>query len=1042
MKISENLKRRGFYSIMSVILLLCILLSTAAGMFSASADTEDAGASALPQYNAYEAAKAQTAREGFEPYFDDENWSVEMRSPDDGKWYSAGDFKKSTWQIDGNYVEAMPDLFSYWDSIAGKKSVFSVYGDKLVMECAGGNSAPTLTFTAPESGTVKLYDPNGGKIGAEADFWTLNDEGEKIGTAIYKNNEKLWPADSDYYLLENGGEISVDFPELSDIKVDTGDKLRIVFMPINNNFGCVFLAPQVDYTETDETIRYNAYKSVAAQEEAAEAWRFYDDAVWKYGTADGWNTENGISAENLIWDEPAMRTEGGWNSQGGALDSIFHYSNWNDSCNSLATYQKKVVLSANGVKASTFNFTAPYTGKVRLYDPNGGAIGAASISPPFWTLDNADEKYGLAIFHNDEKIWPSDGENTEGGFYILTAQNPETDFPDLTDISVSAGDKLRIVIAPISNPESFAYFSFAPQVDYSETAPSYYAVNAVETAVENGSFDGTNWYLEGVPCYSDGNGASLPGDQWLKLPLTAGSMLDNGINSTVPNWLMFEGTTVGAAVYNKSVLLSPGESGVPYAVSLTFEAPKDGTVEIADPAGGTFGSAGVGGPFWTLNESTKVAGIAIYKNDEKLWPQDKDYYELQGKWDFEIDGYNDAYEHETDFPTLSDIEVKAGDKLRMLVIPIKTTWHYIRLAPQISYTSIDMESQKPATEEQEKPLAVYSASDALKKAFEAKELTNSPWKVQGIYQEESDAAFPPMEFGRIVNDGMYILKGFSYDGTAFGMDSFNIADTSLSLAVDGTNRLLIPAYGYANNIGRLYPAITFSVPKTGVIRLHGDDFNPGLAGCSEWGPYYTLQSKWDPDASTVIKMYIYKNNTQIWPTAANENNMLTSQTRNIAFPDINLQVYEGDTLRIIFDSTGYWEFITLSPVVDYISYNNQKRPANDNPVWSFGKTADNDVEWEDFDPIESDDPISDDAPVYTPVDNSDAYNTDITEETKTPGEQTTKRTKKIIRKMLKKSDGNNTVLIVVICVIGVLLLSAGVITFLVIRKKRSRRKES
>ena len=198
-----------------------------------------------------------------------------------------------------------------------------------------------------------------------------------------------------------------------------------------------------------------------------------------------------------------------------------------------------------------------------------------------------------------------------------------------------------------------------------------------------------------------------------------------------------------------------------------------------------------------------------------------------------------------------------------------------------------------------------------------------------------------------------------------------------------------------------------------------------------------MQKTFDPDESTTIRMFIYKNNKQIWP-GGNDDNVLTTNRRNMKFPDINLQVYKGDSIRLIFDTTGSWEFVKISPIVDYLQYNTKVRPSDDNPVWSYGKKTDSEIVWEDFDFTNDDldgDIISDET-------NNITENNDFVAEDEEPTVTSGKKIKKIIRKKLKMNGGSNATLAVVLSTIGILLIIGGTVTFLYFRKKLTRRRES
>ena len=124
--------------------------------------------------------------------------------------------------------------------------------------------ASALTFVAPKSGNITLSDQKGGMIAQlgyglqnakeiNEEIGTLRDSGDKIGFAIYKNEEKLWPEEKEYSVTETGKFNYPKFPELKNIKVEKDDKIRIVFMPLTERWGFFQLNPQVSYTEASKT---------------------------------------------------------------------------------------------------------------------------------------------------------------------------------------------------------------------------------------------------------------------------------------------------------------------------------------------------------------------------------------------------------------------------------------------------------------------------------------------------------------------------------------------------------------------------------------------------------------------------------------------------------------------------------------------------------------------------------------------------------------------------------------------------------------------
>lgn len=909
-------------------------------------------------------------------------------------------------------------------------------------------SMGALTFVAPYSGKIEMSDPLGigiGTAGKANPFWTMHDKGQKVGVAVYRNNEKIWPADSDYEVLtgdlwsggqKTSGKTNIDFPNLGTLSVTRGDKIRIALIPLTQNWGYFVLSPRVDYTEVDAIqpeppAELPTYSSVSAVEIAQANKNFSESSAWIYTVKRiKKDTQSGYNLPYTDWFYPELAP--GKSDSVGVNEILGEQMNIPGANAGVAAYNNKVytyVGSSRGGYMGALTFVAPFSGKIELSDINNAGIGTAGKANPFWTMHHGAPKVGVAIYHNEQKIWPADGDYFEmtGDNWVgdtATYGNTLIAFPDLETLNVKKGDEIRIALLPLTL--NWGYFALAPQVDYievdtvqpeTESIKEYKAVNDITEAIEKGNLDGINWILEGTPCYPDIDGNNVPTYEWSALNPTLGKRGDADIQKVAPNWITEK--RGGLTVYNKAVVLNPGSSGTDFAISLTFEAPKSGVVDLVDRTGGMFGSAGIAKPFWTLTENTKVAGLAIYKNDEKLWPADSEYFKLQGQWDSSIKGYNYENIYETLFPALKDIQVNAGDRLRMCVIPVQNTWLYVRLSPQVRYKSVDENSQKPQAPADAKSLESYGAADAFNSAAKAESMENSLWKLQAIENIWSELVEAPTKLGILVNDRLPIMyKPFMMGDTLFPDTWFNVSDTSLNAKV-GDNSISLNTGSTTTSGISVLPALAFSVPKTGIVRLHTLSESPGFSALSSGYPYWTLQKTLDPDAGGSISFMIYRNNEKIWPLDGDDVNTITPYQRSIPFPDIEMQVYKGDTIRIVFDGSS-WNFVSLSPVVDYLSFNQRVRPANDNPEWSYGDKSLYDFTWEDFDSFgdfeETDDEI---------------FNGETDSSKKTM--------KKIIRRYRENGGLSTAETVIIIAVSSFALLGIGFCLFVFIRKKRQKK---
>ena len=914
-------------------------------------------------------------------------------------------------------------------------------------------TASSLTFTAPESGTVKLYDPNGGKFqpwmyheyGTDAvkALNTLREENgkkESAGIAIYKNSEKIWPENKDYETVTRDSR-TVDFPEISDIEVEKGDRLRIVIIPLYENRGYFEMNPSVKYTAYAEKLP--SYSAAECVESAVENGSFEEDSAWIYtGRRLKSDSETGeyYAVGERIYPN-LIQGDADSKAVNEALEKRLLMSDLASDNNAGVAVKDGAVYTytgyaKNGLEAA-LTFKCPYSGKIEIADPYNVGIRSAGTGVPWYTMHDGAKRVGIAVFKNNEKIWPE----TEEDYRVLTGDNwvdkskipGETgiDFPQLGELEVQAGDEISIAILPITL--NWGYFKLAPEAWYTELAENqpekktvlrYSAYESVAKALESGKLDENSvWQFDAAPTYPNKNGMGEVGGKWVTLPVAEGTSSDKNISKKYPQWLNYGNTGMALTAYKNNLIMSAGASGPDYAVSAVFVAPKTGKIRLYDREIGMIGSAGIGAPFYTLNETDKIAGIAIYKNDEKIWPADADSYKLRGTYNRDTKEYDYSNEYEITFPSIEELDVTEGDRIRVCVIPVKNKWLFVRCAPVVEYPYVDESYVAPEKEKEKKPVATYDSVSYIKSATEKKSLAGSAWTLQAIRNVNSDNVGEDMIPGDLFNtDSELILKRMTFGTSLFPYEWFNVPDSSLAVTVTDGDRLMIPVGSYTSRGHTVWPALTFKAPKTGVVRLHAADYSAGIAAAPASAPYYMLQQDIDPDEGGNYPIVIYRNSMQIWPITG-ENNTLTLSQRNIPFPELNFQVYAGDTLRIVA-SGGTWGFVTMRPVVDYLEYNDSARPASDSTEWTYtnGESEYTPI-WNDFPDFGYDDGSSD---------------------AEMPDEETTqdtakKRKKVTTVKRYRKGGGLGTAAIIMIAA-GSTVLAAGAtvgVIFIIRRRKKS-----
>ena len=530
------MKKSYFKQLLSVILTLLIVINLVILPIGVSAE-EEVQIQYSGKYNAAEYIKAQVDKHtaGSATYYPtDAVWTMETTAiPTDTTSYitDSTEWTTASLKMEGNPFsdtkkgEKYLKPYMYYtneihatDKDAIKAGIMS---DGQYAGITGGarfGVISSLTFVAPQSGTVKLSDPNGGKF-----QWWLNHvnnigglagvelgmdkytEQDVVGFAIYKNNEKLWPSDTAYSSVTGvSSGRTIDFPEIKDIALTEGDKLRMVIIPIAaSKHGYYEMNPEITYGADYIETQFNAYEAVKAKQDATtyESKEVFNDSNWSYETRNlEVDSETGYNLPTSAdWTQPTLKYYSDGDDQlKEVFPSIFRNTpKGSDYGYGIVTYENKLVTTciplmsnASGKVASTITWTASKEGTVRLYDPDSGQIGRLPKETCITqALDSEKNRIGIAIYKNSEQIWPAvDSENSEsfGGinYYMLTGDTWEgstlvkggrvsVDFPELNDIKVDENDKLRIMIVPLN--EDFGYMTLNPQVDYTALADATYA---------------------------------------------------------------------------------------------------------------------------------------------------------------------------------------------------------------------------------------------------------------------------------------------------------------------------------------------------------------------------------------------------------------------------------------------------------------------------------------------------------------------------------------------------------------------------------------
>lgn len=717
----------------------------------------------------------------------------------------------------------------YWNG-SDMNHGLGILNNQVLMWAQG--RADYLTFNAPKTGIVKISETtvNGGVN------WGLNGADEQLGVAIYKNNEKVWPTDSDYSVMTNASP-SITIPEL-ELHLNVGDKLYFGIIPLKNDYGCCILNPVV------------TYKSNSMPE-----------SDWSYSVkpvvTDG-STGYLVPDSTKDWIQPSLSYTNELNGNvisAGMGTSNYLVENGSPIRGYGVSIDNKIVSFIDSYQVIAFTYTAKKTGKIEISDRTSTY---PNITTTGWrTWEGAI--YGFAVYNGNEKIWPAEG------FYTLSG-NSEIVFPTITDINVTEGDKLHLAIIPLQGC-TYDFIRFSPQVSYQLDAPWGYSA-----------------LVDGV--WRDKSLGVIQG-------------------AAVAEYLSVKDTINGFGVYeNKLTSYMPNG----YTASgLTFTAPKSGNIRLYDPDMGMVGPTSTGGPFWALNEEGKYARFAIYKNDEKIWPYNADYYELNHY----IDGTNN---HQVGFPDIN-LKVAEGDKIRIAFF--NGSCGYVSYNPQIDYVS--------------GANASYNAVDAVS----AQENVAIDWR----YYNENNWIYEESAISD-QNDYNYFLPTGEWNAPAIRINNhWNSSSEYIRTAVPnmyyywngnsnngagiGTlnGKIVMACQDYATKA----PALTFVTPMSGKVKLYDPD--GGLMGAIT-PDTYTLNGQYNIGEDTIgitekLGVAIFKNDEKIWPADGEIDGyyVLSSDgSKNTEFPELYVDVTKGDKIRIAFAPLALdWGYVELNPQVDYVS---------------------------------------------------------------------------------------------------------------------------
>lgn len=980
----------------------------------------------------------------------------------------------------------------------------------------------SMTYTAPHGGVLNLSDLDGGKIASIASFGTTEDgkdattlcandgDNKQVRLAIYKNDKKIWPKDTDYFVFK-GNSYATDFPKLKDIEVEVGDKLHITFNGISTggSYSMAFaLNPTVSYTVVepfkledqdildmiDDTKTSNSAEvfKTAIDADAATGQANYlgADSPWSIqkstvGYKYGWSELSANYVKNFFVLNLSVS---GWppitNNNfpyGYQFDNVWAGHDW-------AVYDtnntEEASLTGRGNLPETgmlgyfhkhdsyyaLCYKAQKSGTYRLYDPNKTDIATVShIDGTYMnSLDTDQKRLHIAIYKNDEKIWPTDAE-----YFELNKNKGSVPFPDIQGIQMNSDDTLRIIFKNASENQNGAMLSnmivaLNPQVDFVNYFKSTHSGTgdvdkAIKTDIENGR-DGYAGDTQTSILYTDylwrvetqKNGAwellSPMAVEDLKLTVQEGTK--------VPSVLPFGAVQLGAydsthglasdvEIEDSGLLLSVTDPT--NSISLTYVVTDEKYIRIRDIFKGKI--ALVKEICGTQIETPDNIKCSIYHNDKKLWPED-DIMLSEGKAKFP--DISVATEEEDRIRIVFEVTDVASAKPFMVAMNPHITGYSIAVNKVITTEIGALEAHNAYSE----------ISAALKSDLKAKKpaaLKKTGWKV------ESSTDFGTAQTPTWTEDALgyedaknNIPMTYTQRFTVYNSASAPTSNWPMAYAYN-YNKFLA-TYDQSNNVkafnvSRLpqtgvmlttmnrkqWHSLTWVANKDGEIHLY-DPVNSYITAIKSIDSVELRAHDYDANYSKDVEIAIYKNNEKLWPTDSDwfvAKSEGANEEKSAYFPDcVGVEVSKGDAIRIVIHSAGDSDtipaVIAMNPQVDYTAIDYIRLSQN------FADKAPSDETNNDSDDKEDNKPSEDEEETEDVIlDLEDDYqeeiiedNTDIEEE---PEEEQVviRRKKKVIKTTKKVANVWKTVLIIGGAVLAV-LAAAGAAVLIVIKRRKAR----
>ncbi len=545
-------------------------------------------------------------------------------------------------------------------------------------------SSVSLTFTAPKSGKVVLYDLTEVISSTAKDvvpFYSWPFEGYTTEWAIYVGDTKIWPVDENDVNSVSTIAAMVAFPDAGIIDIEAGQTISIEFKTTGHRHG-IYTMPAVAYVAPDAEVGEQTKEVVTSstgEKYVIDTGRKYDAYSTFKSYVSGLNAaDNSFVSFTGAWDMSAR----GWltvpfdcshstsvtlteyvktpsyrvNSYGACnriMGGTANTSCWYGSSVSLDDTNKTIVVSAYD---STFSETdssqvrlnvyAEHDGKVVLFDTTNKFDASGFNSSPWWANERSEYITQLEIYHNGNKIWPVEAD----GEQIVGLNNAFVAFPDLGVLNVQKGDYFSFVFTANANNGRVAVrcnptmaYIFDGKYDVEDKVVGNELIT-VESATVSNAYDAFCALVEGkTPLAYPQNDAAFAAAPVISFDSSVWSA-EYTRGSTKYNTAAYTTSSGSAAVAFPQLSFTKSKTWYDFVQGGIAFDPKYGMVvnpgnswaenhkmvishEVATAGeiylydtDGKFNTLPNVDPYWCWSSSSAFVDVNVYKNDVLVWP--------------------------------------------------------------------------------------------------------------------------------------------------------------------------------------------------------------------------------------------------------------------------------------------------------------------------------------------------------------------------------------------------------------------------------------